>query len=658
MRFHALAIPHTITNKEFVACAYTQKVYKFCEMMIKRGHTVYHYGHQDSDVPCTEHVTVVSREKFNTLYGGDRYRSKTFTWDINDDVYKEFELNACIEISTRKQYGDFILAFWGHAHKPICDRVASGDVIVVEPGIGYSATFAGYQIYESYALLHAKLGIENSKTAMNIPWYHTVIPNYFDPNDFEFNRNKGDYFLCLGRINKGKGVDMAIQITEKIGAKLILAGQGGPEDVGLTEWPAHVECVGYALSDQRKNLMKNAKGFFILSTYIEPFGGAMIEALFCGTPVISTDIGAFVENNLHGITGYRCRTFGQMVWAAQNIHRIDPQACRNWAENFSVERVAPMYEEYFQSVYDGWYGAVAKLPLLPVRIYEKKTPRIAVWSETKWALGRIAAAIRKYVPNVDVFDWSVDDFWTPGVWKDYDVILSNTTLHTIESLYGIKPDPKKLLVTSHCPKFNLAHFNENTEFIEGAKYAGVSQETCQELARHGRSDAAWTPFGADGDVFARTHAVSGPIKRIGMINADCTLEEYVKVKGLEKFKEICSLGNFEPVNIMGQSEKIYENIDLLICCSEFDAGPLGIFEAASCGVPVLTTAVGNAKLIEGIAIFETAREAVDRIHSWNNNLEELRLYAESLTHQVRTEWSMETLIHRHLAPILKNWSDE
>jgi len=648
MRYHVLAVPHTITNKEeFVACAYTQKVYKFCEMMVKRGHVVYHYGHIDSDVPCTEHVPVVTRETFNRIYGTDYHRTQFFKFDQTDEVYKEYEANAPPEIIKRKQFGDFVLAFWGWGNKPVCDAVSSPDITIVEPGIGYTATFAPYQIYESYALLHATLGIVNATNAMSIPSYHTVIPNYFDPRDFEFNKNKNNYFLCLGRISKAKGVDMAIQVTEKIGARLVIAGQGGPGDLGLSEWPPHVEYVGYALPEKRKDLMKNAKGFFILSTYLEPFGGAMVEALFSGTPVISSDIGCFTENNLHGITGYRCRTFGQMVWAAQNIHRIDPQACRNWAENFSVDRVAPMYEEYFQSIFDGWYENVTKQPLLPERLYEKKTPRIAVWSETNWAMGRIADAIKKNIPNVDVYSWDVTDFWVKGTWKDYDLIISNTSLHLVERSYNVKPDPKKLFVISHCPKFNLSWFSENTEFIEGATYAGVSQETVQELGRHG-IQAAWTPFGADGDVFPLTHEVTGPIKRIGMINCDCTLEEYVKVKGLEKFREICKLGNFEPVCIMGKSEKLYENIDLFICCSELDAGPLGIFEAASCGVPVLTTAVGNVQHIKGIALFDTSQEAVDRINSWNNSLEELRSYTAAVSQEVRANWSMDALVTKYL----------
>jgi glycosyltransferase involved in cell wall biosynthesis len=180
-------------------------------------------------------------------------------------------------------------------------------------------------------------------------WFDAVIPNYFDLADFEHNPTpRGDYFVYLGRVIESKGIGIAVEVCKQIGAKLKVAGQGDFEKNLGFEAPDCVEIVGYLEPHERKDLLKNAKALIAPTHYNEPFGGVTIEALLCGTPIITSDWGAFAENNLHGITGYRCRTVEQFVWAARSIGNIDRGACRRWAEeNFSLERIAPMYEEYF-----------------------------------------------------------------------------------------------------------------------------------------------------------------------------------------------------------------------------------------------------------------------------------------------------------------------
>jgi hypothetical protein len=52
----------------------------------------------------------------------------------------------------------------------------------------------------------------------------------------------------------------------------------------------------------------------------------------------------------------------QFVWATKNINKISNKACRDWAmENFSLDAIAPMYEEFFHTVKlaktsKGWYS--------------------------------------------------------------------------------------------------------------------------------------------------------------------------------------------------------------------------------------------------------------------------------------------------------------
>lgn len=356
-RFHVLGLPHTVSNSEYVACAYTQKVVKFCKMMRNRGHYIIHYGHEESDVDADEHVTVTTNKDLEIAYGSYDWRKNFFKFDTSDHAYQTFYRNAALAIKKRKQKNDFILPFWGSGVRPVCD--AHMDLICVEPGIGYaSGHWARWKVFESYAIYHAYCGLKNVGSC-NQDWYEVVIPNYFDLNEFEYCENKENYFLYLGRVYDGKGVNIAIQACEIAGVKLVIAGQK-EHGYNLPDW---VEYVGYADINKRKSLMSKAKASFLPSTYLEPFGGVQIENLLCGTPTITTDWGAFAENNLHGITGYRCRTMNDFVQAIHSINKIKSIDCRKWAENFSLEKIAKLYEKYFTDIMNvytgnGWYEQI------------------------------------------------------------------------------------------------------------------------------------------------------------------------------------------------------------------------------------------------------------------------------------------------------------
>lgn len=351
MRFHALGLPHTVTRKDYSACAFTQKVLKFCKMMTERGHIVYHYGHKDSEVECTEHVPVTFDEDLKIAYGDHDWRKNFFQHNTADHAHQIFNKRTIEELGKRKQKGDFILCFWGYAHRPIFE--AHPECIPVEPGIGCTnEPCCPQNIYESYSVMNQIYGKYNRSPH----WYDAVIPNYFDPDDFEFNDKPEDYLLFVGRIISSKGIGIAVDISKILGVKLLVAGQGDLISI-IGSIPPHVQVIGYVEPEQRKKLMKNAKALIAPTHYNEPFGGVMVEALFCGTPVITTDWGGFAENNLHGVTGYRCRTMEQFTWAAKNIDKISRKACHEWAmNNFSLKRVALMYEEYFDSlskIYNG-----------------------------------------------------------------------------------------------------------------------------------------------------------------------------------------------------------------------------------------------------------------------------------------------------------------
>ena len=345
MRFHVLALPHTITRSDFSACAFTSKALKFCKMMHRRGHTVIHYGHKDSVVECTEHVTVTTNEDLEKAYGKYDWKKEFFRNNTADYAHKVFNERAAIEVGKRKQPHDFLLAFWGMGHLGVIN--AHPDLIAMEPGIGcFNKPVGKFNIFESYSVMSAIYG----KYDMKPNFYDAVIPNYFDRDNFALGEGKGGYLLFVGRIIENKGVGIAMDIARILGKRLLVAGQGNLESI-RNPIPDHVTYVGYVEPEQRKQLMMGAEALLAPSHYLEPFGGTAVEAMMCGTPIITTDWGGFTDFVVHGVTGYRCRTLDQFVWATRNACSLNRREIYDYANaNFSLERIALKYEEVFGQI--------------------------------------------------------------------------------------------------------------------------------------------------------------------------------------------------------------------------------------------------------------------------------------------------------------------
>ncbi|WP_046156180.1 glycosyltransferase [Chromobacterium vaccinii] len=104
-----------------------------------------------------------------------------------------------------------------------------------------------------------------------------------------------DFLLHVGRFNQQKRHDRLLEAFQLSGyaGKLVLLGQGNPEDINSVRLQAQTlgiaDQVVYAgFSDNPYTYMRAAQALVLSSDY-EGFGNVLVEALACGTPVISTD---------------------------------------------------------------------------------------------------------------------------------------------------------------------------------------------------------------------------------------------------------------------------------------------------------------------------------------------------------------------------------
>ena len=390
MRFHLLGLVHLPQSATYTSCAFTQKNRKLAKMLIDLGHEVFFYGSEGSDVEdyCkSKNLHFIQTHTLRDIrkdYGsGDNrfeigydWHSEDFRHDLSDKVKKastlKFYSEAITHINKVKKPDDFLLITQGHYQEPI--KRAVGLYLNLESGIGYRGSVkTNFRAFESAFLMNYNYGAENGlSVSANGAYYDRVIPNYFDPADFEFEDQKDDYYLFIGRMISRKGVETAYKASKATGKKLILVGQGAKvhQDGHLRDYrnefdiPAgNWEYQGFADVEKRKKLLAKATAVYVPTIYLEAFAGTHIEAMLSGTPPITTNFGVFpgtIPDYLNGKVGFRCNTLQDFVDATKLAPRLNHKFIYDYAQRFTMKNVAGMYQKWFEDLYQLYLSTQGK----------------------------------------------------------------------------------------------------------------------------------------------------------------------------------------------------------------------------------------------------------------------------------------------------------
>ncbi|NOT36958.1 MAG: N-acetyl-alpha-D-glucosaminyl L-malate synthase BshA [Saprospiraceae bacterium] len=194
-----------------------------------------------------------------------------------------------------------------------------------------------------------------------------VIPNFIDLLRFNsspnielkksFAKNNELILMHISNFRKVKRIPDIIRIFDivqkEIPAILLLIGDG-PERSQLEDLCRELDIEPKVLflgkQESVEELLNIADLFYLTSDH-ESFGLSALEAMACGVPVISSNIGGIPEVNVHDYSGYVCEVGDIHDMAAKSLSILsDPikhskfkEQALEQARKFELKKIMPQY---------------------------------------------------------------------------------------------------------------------------------------------------------------------------------------------------------------------------------------------------------------------------------------------------------------------------
>lgn len=190
-------------------------------------------------------------------------------------------------------------------------------------------------------------------------WF--MVPNGVPLEVFDFTPAVADDapLAFLGRVEEIKGPHLAIDIAERLGRRLIIAGNIPSEHqawydrvVAPRVDGTRVSYIGPVDDPAKNTLLGQSAAFLMPILWDEPFGIVMAEALACGTPVLGLKRGAVPEVVVDGQTGFVADTVEALIAkSAAGLAGLSRQACRDRAEAcYSAPVIADGYLRVYETL--------------------------------------------------------------------------------------------------------------------------------------------------------------------------------------------------------------------------------------------------------------------------------------------------------------------
>ncbi|MEW6532675.1 MAG: glycosyltransferase [Thermodesulfobacteriota bacterium] len=252
----------------------------------------------------------------------------------------------------------------------------------------------GLPVYHKYNHRSYYVSVSNAARSSDLSYAATIYPG-IDLEAFPFQQRSEDLLAFIGPIHPETGAREAIEIAQRVGKTLVIAGLSHDEVYFQTQVEPFLDGPGIkylgALGPrERAELLGKAMALLYPVSFDEPFSFSVMEANACGAPAIAFARGAIPELITDGRSGFLVKDVTEAVAAVDRLDTLSRAECRRVAEErFSADRMVRDYHEVYTRIVEqtrreesrpwGYYEVLSDKP-------DHKVKRIVVHPDSKISL--------------------------------------------------------------------------------------------------------------------------------------------------------------------------------------------------------------------------------------------------------------------------------